>query len=82
MSDFIWAQGYLVVEPVESQHGNITSAKFAKVTGREPHMEGSQRAVKVRLRLPVSVFKPIVAVDVHVPEGDIVVPLVEVVTPE
>lgn len=78
MNELIWADGYLVIEPVENQYGVISSAKFVKVTGRPPQMDGDQRAVKVRMQVPRAVFQPFATVDIRVPEGDVIMPVVEV----
>lgn len=71
-------KGYLVVEPVISVTGNVIGAKFAKVTGRAPQMDGDQRAVYLRLTLPKQVFYPLAEVNITVPEADVIHPEVEV----
>ncbi len=71
-------KGYLVVEPVLSVTGSVIGAKFAKVTGRPPQMDGDQRAVFVRLTLPRKVFYPVAEVNVTVPEADVIHPEVEI----
>jgi len=77
-NEWIVADGYLVVEGVENQYGVMNSAKFVKVTARLPQMDGSQRAVRVQMKLPKACFEPIAIVNVVVPEGDVVAPVVEI----
>jgi hypothetical protein len=73
-------EGYLVIAPthVSPTDGCVTRAKFSKVTGRPPVMEGDERAVKITVRIPSSVFEPVAQIDVIVPEGDVIKPEVVV----
>jgi len=79
--DYIWADGFVVVEAVENQYGVVNTAKFVKVTNRFPAMDGSQRAIRLRMRLPKSAFDAIANVSVRVPEQALLEPEIEVVTP-
>jgi hypothetical protein len=73
--DSITVDGFVVVEATEySITDKVLKAKYAKVTNRMPQLTGDQRAVRVRLTLPTSVFDPVATVRVTIPEGDVIYP--------
>lgn len=76
--EYITASGYLVLEGVENQYGVMNSAKFVKATTRLPQMDGDQRAIRMRIKVPKKVFEPFANVDIEIPEGEIIFPVVEV----
>lgn len=84
MASMVEVEGYLVIAPthvsptVSPTDGRVTRAKFSKVTGRPPVMEGDERAVKITVRIPSSVFDPVAQIDVIVPESDVIKPEVVV----
>ena len=73
-------EGYLVLEPthVWGPNGVVTKAKLARATQRPPVLGNNERAVKISITVPASVFGPVAEVAVTVPEGDVIVPVVEV----
>lgn len=77
----VFIRGFLVVEPTINSLGQVSGAKFAKITGRAPQMDGDQRAVHISMSLPKSVFYPVAEVKVEVDEVEVVYPEVEVLTP-
>jgi hypothetical protein len=63
----VTADGYLVIE-ANVRGGRVQSAKLARVTQRAPYLEGSQVAVRLKVKLPMSVFDAAIAeVVVEVP---------------
>jgi hypothetical protein len=61
------AEGYVVIE-ASVNNGRVRSAKIKRTTARTPYLQGSEVAVKLRIKLPVSVFNAAVAnVTVEVP---------------
>lgn len=77
-SELIEATGYLVIEGVENQYGVMNGAKFVKATTRLPQMDGDQRAIHMRIKVPKKVFEPFAHVDIEIPEGEVIFPLIEV----
>jgi hypothetical protein len=72
------AEGYVVIE-ANTRNGRVSSVKFKRTTTRAPFLEGTQVAVKLRIKLPMSVFDAALAeVDIDVPEELVSTPSVTV----
>lgn len=73
-------EGWLVIEPTWQETGTnrVTAAKFIKVTTRPPNLTDDQRSVRIRLRVPRSVWDPLARISIDVPEAAVVYPDVTV----
>ncbi len=77
-NEYITASGFLVIEATRDGAGRINGAKFVRTGKRNPVLQDEQRAVQLRVKLPVSAFEPLGPVRIEIPEGEIIAPEVTV----
>lgn len=73
------ASAWVVCAPTYNPHGNLTAFRMVRIVQSRPStLSNGERAFKLNLSVPISVFQPFANINVHVPEGDLIEPLVEV----
>lgn len=77
-TEYVTANGYLVVEATRNALGYITGAKFVRAVLRNPVLQDEQRAIRMSIKIPVQAFEPLGPVGIEIPEGEIIEPEVTV----
>lgn len=76
------AIGWVVVKPVFTQYGALREVKLDRITQNRPQALGNgERAFRLTVTLPSSIFDPFALVDITVPEGALLEPEVVVGEP-
>jgi hypothetical protein len=67
-SDVCVAEGWVVIEPATVfASGKVATIKVVKATQRRPTLTDDQRAIKLKLRVPVAAWGALADVEINVP---------------
>jgi hypothetical protein len=73
------ASAWVVCAPTYGHSGTLSGFRMVRIVQSRPStLAGGERAFKLNVSVPMSVFQPFANVNVHVPEGDLIEPLVEI----
>lgn len=73
------ATGWVVVQPIYNHYGSLKDIKLSRITQNPPtSLSNGERAFRLSVEIPESVFDPFANVQVTVPESDVISPEVEI----